>query len=440
MLPQETLRYLIDFLTGSEGVSQYVGYTDDRSSGAYRVVIVPSGFFSEGNYGSEASEPRLPLPTVCGVPLLFGSDRVEREVGTLVVYADVIASAYYMLSRYEETLHPEDRRDAHGRYTGRGSLAFRGGFIGRPIVDEYGRLLRGWLRECGIDVPEPAKRIAKVYLTHDVDSIARYRHLRGFAGGCLRSLSGREGAQAREVFASLRDIHADPIYTFGFFREEDAKVPSAEKIYFIKAGSGKGHDYPQYRLDGKDFATLLRDIGQDGDTAIGLHASYEAGADPSLITKEKDTLAKAIGVEVRYNRYHFLRTLQPADFRRLIESGITDDFTMAYPDVAGFRLGTCRAVRWIDPESKRLTPLVLHPLTAMDCTLSDSRYMGLPQQEAYGCVTRLIESAKEYGGEVSLLWHNSTVVRCQSDSSFCHRQLYSDLINVLIEECQPKEY
>ena len=60
MLPQETLRYLIDFLTGSEGVSQYVGYTDDRSSGAYRVVIVPSGFFSEGNYGSEASEPRLP--------------------------------------------------------------------------------------------------------------------------------------------------------------------------------------------------------------------------------------------------------------------------------------------------------------------------------------------------------------------------------------------
>ena len=156
--------------------------------------------------------------------------------------------------------------------------------------------------------------------------------------------------------------------------------------------------------------------------------------------KVANMIAKAIGGEVRYNRYHFLRTLQPADFRRLIESGITDDFTMAYPDVAGFRLGTCRAVRWIDPESKRLTPLVLHPLTAMDCTLSDSRYMGLPQQEAYGCVTRLIESAKEYGGEVSLLWHNSTVVRCQSDSSFCHRQLYSDLINVLIEECQPKEY
>ena len=34
MLPQETLRYLIDFLPGSPGVSQYVGYTDDRSSGA----------------------------------------------------------------------------------------------------------------------------------------------------------------------------------------------------------------------------------------------------------------------------------------------------------------------------------------------------------------------------------------------------------------------
>ena len=33
----------------------------------------------------------------------------------------------------------------------------------------------------------------------------------------------------------------------------------------------------------------------------------------------------------------------------MIRAGITDDFTMGYADIAGFRLGTCRSVRWINP-------------------------------------------------------------------------------------------
>lgn len=440
MLPEETLRYLTDFLTGSEGLSQYVGYTDDRSRwGEYRVVIVPSGFFSDGCYGTAASEPSAPLPSVEGVPLLFGSDRVERMGGRTVVHADIIASAFYLLSRYEETLHPVDRRDGHGRYMGRESLPFRGGFIARPVVDEYGRLLRGWLRDSGVDVREPERRLSKVYLTHDVDSIASYRHLRGFAGGCVRSFAGRGGASMRDVLASVRDIHVDPIYTFDFFRAEDARVPSAEKVYFFKAGRGRGHDYPQYRLGGRDFSTLLRELRSDSGTTIGLHASYEAGSRPSLIPKEKERLEKAVGTAVRCNRHHFLRTLQPSDFRCLAGSGMTDDFTMAYPDVAGFRLGTCRAVRWIDPETRQPTRLTIHPLTAMDCTLSDSRYMGLSQSEAYGYVTGLISRTEEHGGEVTLLWHNSTVAS-RPGSAFSHRQFYSDVINFLIERCQTREY
>ena len=37
----------------------------------------------------------------------------------------------------------------------------------------------------------------------------------------------------------------------------------------------------------------------------------------------------------------------------LEKAGITDDFTIGYPDVAGFRLGTSRPVHWINPENKR---------------------------------------------------------------------------------------
>ena len=56
---------------------------------------------------------------------------------------------------------------------------------------------------------------------------------------------------------------------------------------------------------------------------------------------------------------------------------ITDDFTMGYPDVAGFRLGTSRPVHWINPENKRISPLILHPLAIMECSLNEPVYMNL---------------------------------------------------------------
>jgi len=55
-------------------------------------------------------------------------------------------------------------RDIYGRFPGKESLPYRAGFIDRPLVDEYGRLLRRQLREMGVEVPEPPKQIKKYIL------------------------------------------------------------------------------------------------------------------------------------------------------------------------------------------------------------------------------------------------------------------------------------
>lgn len=56
---------------------------------------------------------------------------------------DFVASAYFLMSRYEELLNPE--RDEHGRFPGKVSVPYRNHFIDRPIVDEYSRWLRSHL-------------------------------------------------------------------------------------------------------------------------------------------------------------------------------------------------------------------------------------------------------------------------------------------------------
>ena len=114
--------------------------------------------------------------------------------------------------------------------------------------------------------------------------------------------------------------------------------------------------------------------------------------------------------------------------QELVDMGVTDDFTMMFPDQVGFRLQTTRAVRWINPKTMTLTNLVLHPLTVMDCTLSNAHYMNLNEDEAYFECQRLFEKVHQNAGELVLLWHNTIV----NHEGF-HRSLYPKLLNLLAD-------
>ena len=115
--------------------------------------------------------------------------------------------------------------------------------------------------------------------------------------------------------------------------------------------------------------------------------------------------------------------------QRLADAGYTDDFTMGFADQAGFRLQTTRAVRWINPKTMQLTNLTLHPLTIMDCTLSNENYMNLTEDEAYFLCERLIEKVRLHHGDLCLLWHNSNI---RPDTY--HQSLYQQLIRYLAEQ------
>ena len=212
------------------------------------------------------------------------------------------------------------------------------------------------LQALGSEVPSAYKH--KICLTHDVDTIEHYRHIRGGLGGLMRG-------EWNKVIASWRHLSNDPAYTFDWLIEQDKLCArqnnGCQTIYFIKDTKGKGFDYPQYNLCKKDYLKTENLLIESG-AQLGLHSSYY-GQLPEHTS-------------YKLHRAHYLNCSIP-QMRRLIDIGITDDYTMGFADKVGFRLQTCRPVRWIDPESYELTNLTLHPLSLMDVTLSNFNYMNL---------------------------------------------------------------
>lgn len=61
-------------------------------------------------------------------------------------------------------------------------------------------------------------------------------------------------------------------------------------------------------------------------------------------------------------------------------------------------------------ERDRALNLVEYPLTAMECSVLDERYMNLPRDEALRYMLKLKQACHIYGGVFTLLWHNSRFV------------------------------
>lgn len=426
-----TIHYIIRFLLGddiSEEVAVAIGYTDNpKLFGRYSIIIIPSGFFNDHVYGTPASLPELPLQEIEGTPLLFGTPEVKQKGDTLFIYADIIASTYFLISRYEEIIQRSER-DEHGRFPGKKSLPYRAGFLHRPIIDEYRKLLRRWLQQYGLHLPEINRQIQHINLTHDLDSPTLYRSWKGVlrsikeGRGFLRSIKGKQGP-----------VENDPYYTFPWLFEQNKKLQDrvgkdvCQSILFVRSGGTCKQDKPHYSLINGDVSHLLQKALIKNMT-IGLHSSYQAGLSPALIEKEKKKLEDAIAQSIRCNRHHFLASREPEDMTQLEAAGITDDFTMGYADIAGFRLGTCYPVRWINPVNRRLSSVLLHPLTIMDCTLEEKKYMGLNYDEALVYCLNLTEQVRNSGGDLTVLWHNTSA---QENTGSYLRTLYSQLLNEL---------
>lgn len=450
MLSKKIRQYLIDFLVGSlwvqsEGDDRFqrrfeaIGYTDDpEQMKLYPIVIIPSGFFRMDVYGTEESMPTLPLKTWRGIPLLFGEPREEwsADGSQLIIHADLLASTYFLISRYEE-MYRRSERDSYGRFPGKSALPYRAGFLHRPIIDEYGEALRQILLETGIAehhnlrLEERPHTFSRVNLTHDLSRPYNYRGWRSFLRAWLKQKNSPLEAARLSFSADVEDDY----FTFPKFLKWDRNTcdslgrDRSDIFLFIRMPSRHPLDKPYYSLHSLYLRRILS-IAAKHKVLLALQCSYAAGHQSELISKERHQFEKAFRQRPRGLRHNKLTSCEPEDLLQAYVSGFRNDYSMGYADVVGFRLGTCRPVKFINPNTRLLTELILHPLVLRDLTLSDQRYMALEQDEAERIAHDLIRTTARYNGELTLLWHNDLL---SQKTHPWHSVLYRSMLR-LIEE------
>ena len=312
---------------------------------------------------------------------------------------DILASTFFMLSRWEEYVNPE--RDTHNRFPANASIAYKFGFLDRPIVNEYVELLWILLQKIGC-TQKRKSRTYKIMPTHDVDRpflfTSLFQNIRLF-GGYIK----RGDFRGLVDFCKNAIKGIDPWDTHDLFMDLSEKSDVKSYFFFLPKGKNK-HD-GRYELSDPKIKNLIERIKERGHN-IGFHPSYDTYNDIELFRKEKNELEEAVGVKMKFGRQHYLRFSTPRTWQIWNESGMDWDSTMSYADCSGFRCGVCYPFPVFDLEQRKQLNLIERPLIVMEGSLVG--YEKLSIDEAKKKVDNLKSEVKKYNGEFVFLYHNSS--------------------------------
>lgn len=335
------------------------------------------------------------------MPTVASPDAAAVRV-TNQLHQDPLAKIFFFLSRYEE--YQAFSPDRFGRFSAEISVAGKGGFLERPIVNELLVWLRGELAALFPGVLDGTPRRAVFHPTYDVDLPWAFLHrgVRGMAAGVRDLLTGHPGRAALRANV-LAGRAADPYDTFNWLRSLHRAQGVRPRVFWLLANRRSREDTnPSPSLPA--YEKLIREVSTWAD--IGIHPSFRSSEQNALIEEEKKQLKEISGLPITHSRQHFLRFTLPETYRALLRSGITNDHSMGFADRIGWRAGTNLPFRWYDLEQEKVTALWVHPFAAMDVTLLN--YMQLSAREVPPLLQSLYEALEPLGGPFSLLWHNSS--------------------------------
>lgn len=357
------------------------------------------------------------LPFDSPIPVLFWGEGNEEgrkpfaEVssnGSIVFHADIIATTFFMLSRWEEMV--TSARDSLERFSATSSVAYQQGFLDRPIVDHYALILRAWLR---LLLPEwqPLSPQFSVKLSHDIDNVrvssTLYGIIKRLGGDLLKRHSLRQFWQTSldllwQIIAPERTSYFQGIYTLS----ELSNRYSLDSAFYFMAAFPPGLPDNDYNLRSPLISKCIQKLNQQG-FEIGLHPGYYTFNNPERLAIEKTHLDQVLG-KTRYGgRQHCLRFQIPRTWRHLEQVGLTYDSTMTYADHEGFRCGTCHLFQPFDIEQDCQLKLWELPLIVMDVTLK--KYRNLTPEQGQARILELARRCKQVEGIFTLLWHNSSL-------------------------------
>lgn len=326
----------------------------------------------------------------------------QEEILSFDAIPDVLASVFYVISLYDDYLQVE--KDKHGRNIGEKSILYQFGWLDKLQVERWSEALIDFIEEenkCSLN----RKKIPfQCVPTFDIDNTYAYR-LKGrfrLILSVFKDVFNGNKRRIKERSEVLNNKIQDPYDTFDKIISI-AQENESTKIFWLLGDYGKYDKNISHTC--KEQKYLIQKMSSYA--LVGLHPSYRSNKKVEQLKVEKERLENILKKKVLHTRQHYLKVQLPNTFRVLEKEGFTDDYSLGYADVVGFRAGIARSFLWFDIENDKMSNLRLHPITYMDGTLNE--YMKLSIDEALDVVEKLKNEVAEYGGKFISLWHNETI-------------------------------
>ncbi len=430
----------IDYTVNYESNLNAVVIRGEKSS-----ISITDGLFSveKTEWLSDKCLPVLPLKkgflceeidfNINSIPVLYGhvldsGKYLEVKDGDVSLGIDIFGSSFFMLTRLEEYIVND--RDVQDRFPVEASIAYKAGFLERPIVNEYVEILWCLLKKIEPSLVRKNQKY-KVLPTHDIDKpfdmmfetpLQISRH---FVGDIL---------YRKSVYAMLKRVR--DVYQLNFnkkkyisrktetydFIDAISSKHNLKDIFFFMNSKKSWYD-GNYTIDEPHVLCIISKLVSKGHH-IGLHPSFDSYMDVDEIKKEvalmndvftNNKLPLLVGA-----RQHYLKWKNPDTWQHYEDAGIPFDSSMTYAGHVGFRCGVCYPFPVFNLETRKELKLIEHPLIVMDGTLYE--YMGLSHDEALPVIKKLADECKKYNGEFVILWHN-TMLDCKNERDFYSKML-----------------
>ena len=321
---------------------------------------------------------------------------------TSTIPFDIFAASFYLISRYEEYL--PHVKDVHERFPVGESLAFKNGFLEKPVVDIWAFKFLELLKNKFPNYNYATKEF-KLISTIDVNVAFRYKH-KGFVrtvGGSLKDLLNLKFIHFRNRLLTVLNFRADPFDTFSTLLKIKAEY-KVDTIFFFLIG-----DYTTFDKNissaNINFKSLIKSVADY--SKVGLLFSYFTFNNPEKLKKEKLGLEYILNRPVTCSRQHYLRLNLPEVYQNLIDLDMKEDYTMGFEKSVGFRASTCSPFYFFDLDFESQTPLKIFPYAVMDTTLK--QHMKLSNEESLAKILELKNEVQKVNGTFISVFHNDTL-------------------------------
>jgi hypothetical protein len=319
---------------------------------------------------------------------------------------DLFSAIFFLLTRYEE--YGEQPKDPYGRYDHKASAAYKEGFLHLPLVNTWLEDFRKTLQLTTHHSPLTNSNLqpptSNFQPTYDIDIAWSYKNKEAWVnrGGMIKSLLKGDLKSLKERRAVLDGRAPDPYDSYSHMdklHQQYGLMP----IYFIHAGQKRNRYDKNIHTANPQFRKLIQALA--AKYQVGLHPSWASNGEPHLLATEKGVLEEIIGRPVTFSRQHYIRWDLPTTFRRLLALGITDDYSMGYGSINGFRASIATPFYWYDIEREEQTSLRLHPFAFMDANAFFEQKQTAEQSLKEALF--YYDAVKEVNGEMVTIWHNT---------------------------------